>query len=379
VLIALLLLATLPKLAIILAPTDSLYSTSGLHSGLPYHGEEIHRGTTAVELLNGPILPLQDYHFAPFYGGSLVVSFLAAPLFALFGSSIAVLRLTGLVVTALMVLFLYLALVRVAGRRVAAVAGLLAALPAPGYTVLSVTAFGSHLESNAFAMFLFYAFVRCWWEPASGRARWRLAFFAGAVAGFATYFGYIILLTIAALFVAGWLRDRRFPLRLETRAALAGYLLGFLPWLTYNLPRGFPGLSIYGRELFAGSEAASATRSAGGRMLDLGLRYLPDSAAFRDLGVLSGHAMGLFYAWQRGGVCHQYRCPPSQRRLVGCGLRPPRCRHALPLRLFDRCGPNRNRDHGGESGSPPCRALATAAGRFRDLRGSRVIAVGQED
>jgi hypothetical protein len=101
----------------------------------------------------------------------------------------------------------------------------------------------------------------------------------------------------AILFVAGWLRDRRFPLRLETRAALAGYLLGFLPWLTYNLPRGFPGLSIYGRELFAGSEAASATRSAGGRMLDLGLRYLPDSAAFRDLGVLSGHAMGLFYAW----------------------------------------------------------------------------------
>jgi hypothetical protein len=75
VLIALLLLATLPKLAIILAPTDSLYSTSGLHSGLPYHGEEIHRGTTAVELLNGPILPLQDYHFAPFFGGSLVVSF----------------------------------------------------------------------------------------------------------------------------------------------------------------------------------------------------------------------------------------------------------------------------------------------------------------
>ena len=304
-LLLLVLLATLPKLAILLAPRDDLYATADSARGTPYHGEEIHRGNTAVEILNGPILPLQDYHYAPFFGGSLVVSLLATPLIAIFGSSIAVLKLTGLMFNAAMVVFLVLAMARLAGPRVALLAGLLAALPPPGYTVLSITAFGSHVESNAFAMFLLWAFACLWWQPRDEQEPrssmyWLRAFLAGAVAGFATYFGYIILLTVAALFVAAWIRDRRFLLCRETHVVLVGFGVGFLPWWTYNLPRGFPGLTIYGRDLIGGAESGEPGVPLAERLQDLFTRALPDAPAFRDFELAGAHTQGLLYVGALG-------------------------------------------------------------------------------
>jgi len=287
-LLVLLLITTSIKLAIVLAPRSDLYFTNANRQPTTFIGEEVHRGTTALDLIEGTVMPVQDYQYAPFFGGSLVVAYAAIPFFLVFGPSMGTLKLTGICFNAVAVAFLFLALHRFAGRRAAWIGGLLFAVAAPGYSILSLTAFGTHVENNAFAMICVYLFLL---TSERDRPRPGAAFLLGLVAGFATYFGYVILVTLGTLLVCALAVERRALFRRDRVIVLAGYAVGLIPWLVYNATHDFAGIEIYGAPVGGHylDSAADVARRAKALLTDA----FPRSFFFRDLGSWTGYWQGV--------------------------------------------------------------------------------------
>lgn len=272
-------LATAIKLAIVLAPAPGLYWLDGARTAT-FIGEEVHRGSIAKQLVDGPILPLLDYQQASFFGGSLVMGMLSAPVFLLLGPSMLAVKLSALLFQAIVVAFAFLIVDRYAGRRAAWFAGALMAIPPPGYCLLSITAFGSHVESNAFALACTYMVLRLY-DRRPPRAL--TGFSLGLVAGFGMYFSYILAIALVTLALCRFIDDRRFFLRKEFGYVLLGGVLGFLPWLVYNLRHDFEGLKIYGRPLaghVAGGRDGTALWS---RARTLFGESFPDAFFFGDM------------------------------------------------------------------------------------------------
>ena len=280
------------KLAVVLAPRPDLYHSDPAARPAIHVGEEIHRGSTAVELLDGPILPVLDYQYAHFFGGSLVVSIVAMPFVALFGPSILSVKLAPLVFNALAVALLFLILDRWASRRAAWIGGLSYAVASPGYSLLATTAFGSHVESNALVLACVYLALRMYDDDPPRPAR-ALAF--GALAGFAVYFGYIVLIALAAIALHRFLEDRGFVLRRSFGLVLVGFAVGLSPWLVYNLRHDFAGTKIYGRgvDTLLG-EADSPSRV--GRFAELISDHYAHSFFFRDQAGLPRAALDWTFA-----------------------------------------------------------------------------------
>ncbi|TDJ76032.1 MAG: hypothetical protein E2O39_03490 [Planctomycetota bacterium] len=250
-LLVLIAIATGLKLCLILAPPVDIQAGG--------HGmeEELMRGTAAQEFLDGPLLPFMDYQVNGFSGGSLVVSVLAVPLFATFGAKLFVLRLVTLLFGALGVASVFLVLDRWVSRRAAWVGGLLLAIPPPGYSIVSTTAWGTHLENNALTLFVLFLWLRV---HSDGRRGFLAQLALGIAAGFATYFGYVFLVALAVLLLFELLADKLFFLRAAFFARVIGFAVGFSPWIAYNLQHGFSGLRPYGRsfaEHFMGDRAIS--------------------------------------------------------------------------------------------------------------------------
>jgi 4-amino-4-deoxy-L-arabinose transferase-like glycosyltransferase len=205
--------------------------------------EELMRGSATKDLIAGPVLPyVQDYQVQSFWGGTLVVSVLAVPFFAVLGPTLVALRLTTVVFAMLTAAAVFWILDRFAGRRAAWIGGLLMAITPPGMAVFGATAYGAEVEIQAVALWMLAAFLA--WADGGLRPVHGLAL--GALAGFSVYFGYISLPLIALLVLyVLWLEPRV----VVSRAALwplLGLALGSLPWSYYNLTHAGGGLELYG-------------------------------------------------------------------------------------------------------------------------------------
>lgn len=272
------------KMLLVLAPSEHV-------SPAWVEAEELHRGNIAREILEGPLLPLQDFHHAANVGGSVVVGALAAPSIALFGDSIVSVRLVPVLFNAACVLLAFLILERTYGRRAAWIGGLLVALTPPGYSLVSITAWGTHHEGNALSLacVLLYLGLRRGRDGSPREPGVVRASALGLVAGFATYFGYTSLLALGALAVFELLHDKLFFARRWFAAAAVGYALGFLPWIAYNLAHDFSGLSIYGQPL--------EERVRPGGMLEnlrwFAASFLPESLFFRVVPEPWGRALAV--------------------------------------------------------------------------------------
>ena len=272
-------LSTLLKLTILLCESDHVSPDWVLP-------EELHRGNIAQEILDGPLLALQDYHHAPNVGGSLVVGIAAVPFIALFGPSIVSVRLVPVLFNALTVALLFLVLDRFVNRRAAWIGGLLIAIAPPGYSLISVTAWGTHLENNAQTMACLYLFLSLRAEVDASRmtdTRSGLRAFAfGALAGFATYFGYMFLIALLAMLFFEFLHDKLFVLRPWFRAFVLGFAIGIVPWVTYNRTHDFGGLSVYNESLADHIAPSRVLPAASANFVELVSRFLPSSFFFRD-------------------------------------------------------------------------------------------------
>lgn len=203
-----------------------------------FYWEEMYRWLVAHELLEGAVQPVSDYQADHYQGGSLAVSLLAVPVFALAGESVALFKSVALLLsTAILV-----ALVLVARRGFGPEAGWLAGLGylagPPLVAFWGVVPFGSHGESVLFTLVQLGLLWRLL-EPEGRTPRHWLLF--GVAAGLGFWWTPSSLIGVAACGLT-WLLLAGFPRPRELGAALAGAALGLLPWLGYNAPRGFVGL-----------------------------------------------------------------------------------------------------------------------------------------
>lgn len=292
-LVSLLALALIPRLLILVAPRADLFG----HKAAPavgsepsvQIGEELTRGSIAVELLRGPLLSPLDYQYTRFFGGSLVVEILAVPFFAVFGPRLWALKAVPVLFHLAAVLLTVLLLDRFATRRAAWIGGLLMALTPPGYTIISTIAWGSHFESNTLALLAVYLFLDLC-SAESGRGPRRLLL--GAVMGFSIWFGYQCLVFVLAILALDLLRDRRSFVRPEILGQLAGLAIGLTPWLVYNMRYDFSGLSIYGASLLEHVRPTEPNSGPFARLAALAFEGLPASFFFKGGLGLSGLAWG---------------------------------------------------------------------------------------
>ncbi len=246
------LLSTSTKAWVLLAPRPDMLGPGTIERPNVSVGEEYHRGNVAAELLDGPILAVIDYPYAPYLGGSLVLSAVASPLFAVFGRNLFALKLAPVLFQALAVIALVLLLDRYVSRRAAWLGGLMLALAPVGHTVISIQAWGSHCEASALALLATYAFLRA---VEGGRERVWLHVLAGFAAGFCLWFDYATLPMLAGMWACALLVWRAVRPRIRVVAQALGLCVGLAPWVVYNLRHDFAGLRIYeapvGAQLFA--------------------------------------------------------------------------------------------------------------------------------
>lgn len=200
--------------------------------------EESYRWVVAHELMTAPSQPFLDYQADHYQGGSLVMSLLAIPFFAIFGESMIALKLSAVTVSTGILATLYLLGRCFFGRSVGLIVALayLAGPPLVGFSGLAVM--GSHGETVLFSLLMFSLFLGL----LSGRLRGARSWAAlGFVSGFGIWFCYTTGLSLLACGLT-WLLLRRPPGAKQIGWATAGVLVGLVPWFIYNVRYGFVGM-----------------------------------------------------------------------------------------------------------------------------------------
>lgn len=370
-------LTTALKLCLLLFPSEHV-------SPKWVTAEELHRGNIASEILRGPLLAVQDYAFAPNHGGSVVEGVLAVPFVALFGNSIASVRLVPILFNALAVVLLFLVLDRNVSRRAAWIGGVLFACAPPGYSLLAMTAFGTHVENNALTMLVLLLYLELHRLGAArhegGARETRLALGLGAAAGFALYFGYSFAVALVAILVFEFLHDKLFFARRWFRFAALGFAIGFAPWIAYNLAHGFAGLTIYDAPLTTRVSLANVIENGWWRAQLLFTDQIPGSLYFRGfagrdrLGERAGDLVGAailfvlvaFAAWRSRAMLARAARAVASLRFRPVDLGAPVCFLVyVPLFVLAFAGTNLAFAHIAPGGSSPTEAPAIAhEGRY---------------
>jgi len=198
--------------------------------------EGLVRGTLASALLQGaPVWPSHAPQI-PHIRGSVVMSWISVPFFAVFGPTTFAVRISGILFHLAGLLTLMLLMHRQFGRRAATLAGVLWVLAPPSLAKIAVLSYGDHIESLPF-MFLAALLVLAWIDDRTGR-RTMLAFAAGIVCGLGVGWHAQSRLGIAALALTVLLAA---PRKLFTRECwlglVPGALVGLIPhalgdWIT---------------------------------------------------------------------------------------------------------------------------------------------------
>jgi mono/diheme cytochrome c family protein len=203
-----------------------------------FYWEEMYRWVVARELIQGAVQSLSDYQADHYQGGSLFMSVLAVPVFALLGESTALLKTTSLLLSTSTLVLLVLVARRGFGPEAGWLAGLGYLAGPPLVAFWGLVPLGSHGESVLFTL----AQVGLLWRllDEDGRTELHWLIF-GVAAGLGFWWTPTTAIGVAAcgsvfLLLAGLPRAR------ELGAGLLGAALGLLPWLLYNVPRGFVGL-----------------------------------------------------------------------------------------------------------------------------------------
>lgn len=217
----------LVRLAVLLAPGPDLSEEGRVMA------EEYARGVAVHEWLRGPLLDWQDYQ-QPFWGGHVLATWIAAPFCALLGETLFAMRLAVLPFALALALSGFALVDRVAGRRAAWLAGLLLAVPAPGFLLLSCTLQGTHCEALGLAFLSILLLVRAFEAPSLARCA-----LLGLLLGLDLWFGYPALLpalftgvllvwTLRPAAAAGFAWRKAAPL---AAAFVLAALVGAWPWL----------------------------------------------------------------------------------------------------------------------------------------------------
>lgn len=222
-------------------------------------------------------------------GGQQLTALLAAPLYALLGSSYLALKLVPALLGLGALLLLWRILRREFGLLAAAVGAALFALGPPTLVKYSLLASGNHFEGVIFMLAL-YALAAG--GHRSGWTRGRLVL-TGVLAGFSlfVYPGSIVPVGLFALLHVA-VRGVRRALR-DLPLASLGVPVGLLPLIAVNVASGGRTLRFAGRNLRAAGEPLLErfTHNSERILGDL----LPRAGCFEPLGPLGGHVAETLY------------------------------------------------------------------------------------
>lgn len=206
--------------------------------------DEMYRGNIAKELISGPILPFFDYQRSEFEGGSLVIGVLAVPFFLLFKETLFSLKLAALSFSVFIFITWYLFLDKFFHRRVAILTGLLWIFSPPFFTQanLCITAYS---ETNFFTILAIFIFYQIFYI----KEKKSLFAILGLINGFAVFFNYAFLATLLVILLFWFIFDKKFIFSRNFLIFSLFFLLGFSPWIYYNLTHNFEGFMAKGKPL----------------------------------------------------------------------------------------------------------------------------------
>ncbi|MHC4943560.1 MAG: hypothetical protein ACYTG7_11140, partial [Planctomycetota bacterium] len=286
----LLFITLLFRLFIIVVPWPDFYEPPIGTEG----SEELLRGNGARDLIEGLLLPFQDYQVNDFWGGSLGISILAVPFFLLLGPTIVALRMSTLFFSLLFPLAAFLILDRFVSRRAAWIGGLLLCFLPPGYVFYSSIALGTHIEGTALSMLLIHLFL-C--VHLLGRKGIVINASLGFLVGLSISWGYGTLIILGLLLLFQLLYDKLFFLGRRFRVQACGFVVGLIPWILYNVNHGYAGLKLYNKDIHKHFDLGSSLSKKLGKLSDFFTRDLADSFWFKDTlgvnGLVLGQAMAV--------------------------------------------------------------------------------------
>jgi hypothetical protein len=214
---------------------------------LSYPSDELYEGTIAQELVMGLTLPFTKYPETNYALGTLVIGALAAGFFLLFGPTVFALKLAPLLMFTLALAVWYWTIQRYAGKRVAGYFGVLFCFSPPLLTAFSVAALGTHSESILFsALTVFFLFRMLSQEKPSPAYPVLL----GLTAGLGLWFAYIYGLTLLALLGFWFWHDKGKFWRPRVLWFALGFVVGFSPWIIFNVQTHFAGLVVHERNVW---------------------------------------------------------------------------------------------------------------------------------
>ena len=261
--VGLLLVAALLRLGTNLSRVDEL------------NPEELYRGALARAWVEGaPVWPgaaPQVEHLR----GSLLVSALAVPLFALLGPTTFALRQSGLLFHLAGLLLFMLLAHRLFGRRAAVLAGALFALAPPALAKIAALSYGDHMESVPFVCAAALAVLG--WLERPGRGR---ALMAGVALGLSmSWHAQARLAALVLLGAAALAAPRRLLGRDGWLGLAPGLLLGLLPLVALDAWTARAGWTVFGADPVA-QLVEHAGSSRAGKWLRLWVTDLPRALQF---------------------------------------------------------------------------------------------------
>lgn len=246
--------------------------------------DELHIGATARELSRGPVLGFLDLKNDQWTNGVLVMAPLVVPLFLAFGQSFLTLKLLALLFAWGTMLAWYLVCQKLFSRRAAVLTALLLIFSPPLFTKISLQTLGNHAESCLFTVVILFAAYRTFGR----REAWRYLAL-GAACGFATWFCYTLLVTVATCLALWFVVDRLFFTRRRFLLFVAAFCLGYSLWLVEGIAHDFEAANIYGKPVFAHFTNLLALPQ---HIWSFVVRDLRDSFFFEELGGLSAGLVG---------------------------------------------------------------------------------------
>jgi hypothetical protein len=214
-----------------------------------YDREELYTGTAAEAMRLGLPLPLSAYRFMAYGSGSLLISLLARPVYALLGPTYLAFKLIPLLVSLLGGLCWFLVVRAWRGPRMAAAFALLYALAPPVLVRTALIAKGDHAEAMAIIGSTLLLGT-CAAFATTRRRRCAFAAAAGIAAGLGVFVTYSTVPVTAAVTIVALLRARARP-RDAWLTALAALVVGLVPWLLTVAGTGGAALRVYNRPLGA--------------------------------------------------------------------------------------------------------------------------------
>ena len=213
-------------------------------------GEEPYVGMIGLEILKGPHFPLHEYLISDYQPGSFIVALLSAPFYVLLGpTSFATKIVSALLSLGAMVFWVRL-IQKYVNARAALFFGLIFAFSPPGFTQFSITALGYHSESIFFSAACLYFLFNIICQPSESKEMWRSYAFLGFFAGLGLCFAMIFGVTLLAILIFWFLKDKGFFLKRNFRVLPLFFLIGFLPWFAFNIPNQFSGFDVYQKPIW---------------------------------------------------------------------------------------------------------------------------------